>query len=64
VEAAVAGVADAARSPAGSRFPLGATARDGGANLVMASAVADAITLCLVDDTGTETQIPLPHERR
>jgi isoamylase len=44
----------------GSPFPLGATPGDGGTNFAVASGVADAMTLCLFDDTGTETQIPLP----
>jgi isoamylase len=43
----------------GSPFPLGATPGDGGTNFAVASAAADAMTLCLFDDTGTETQIPL-----
>ena len=43
----------------GSPFPLGATPGDGGTNFAVASGVADAMTLCLFDDTGTETQIPL-----
>ena len=44
----------------GSQFPLGATPGDGGTNFAVASSVADAVTLCLFDDAGTETQIPLP----
>jgi isoamylase len=43
----------------GSQFPLGATPSDGGTNFAVASSVADAVTLCLFDDAGTETQIPL-----
>src|SRR5262249_12442502 len=43
----------------GSQFPLGATPRDGGTNFAVASAVADGMTLCLFDDAGAETQVPL-----
>ena len=55
-------VADARTAQAlpGSQFPLGATPGDGGTNFAVASSVADAVTLCLFDDAGTETQIPLP----
>jgi isoamylase len=44
----------------GIEFPLGATVRDGGTNFAVAAADADAITLCLFDDDGRETRIPLP----
>ena len=44
----------------GSQFPLGATVRDGGTNFAVASAVADGMLLCLFDEGGLETQIPLP----
>ncbi len=44
----------------GSQFPLGATVRDGGTNFAVASAVADGMLLCLFDEGGAETQIPLP----
>jgi isoamylase len=43
----------------GSQFPLGATPLDGGTNFAVASGVADAITLCLFDEAGAETQVPL-----
>ena len=43
----------------GSQFPLGATVRDGGTNFAVASSIADAMTLCLFDGTGRETQVPL-----
>ncbi len=43
----------------GSQFPLGATPSAAGTNFAVASAVADAVTLCLFDDAGTETRIPL-----
>jgi isoamylase len=52
--------ARAAQALPGSQFPLGATPADGGTNFAVASGVADAVTLCLFDDAGTETQIPLP----
>ncbi len=43
----------------GSAFPLGATPGQGGTNFAVATGVADAVTLCLFDDAGRETQIPL-----
>src|SRR5215831_20786562 len=43
----------------GSEFPLGATPQSGGANFAVASAVAEGVILCLFDDRGAETQIPL-----
>ena len=43
----------------GSQFPLGATVVDGGTNFAVSSAVADAMVLCLFDEAGAETQIPL-----
>ena len=43
----------------GSQFPLGATVRDGGTNFAVASAVADGMLLCLFDEGGAETRIPL-----
>jgi isoamylase len=49
----------AATSLPGSQFPLGATTRDGGTNFAVASAVADGMVLCLFDERGAETQIPL-----
>jgi isoamylase len=45
----------------GSEFPLGATARDGGTNFAVASEVADGMVLCLFDEAGTETRIPMPN---
>lgn len=44
----------------GSPFPLGATPEDGGTNFAVASGVADAVTLCLLNSAGTETRLPLP----
>jgi glycogen operon protein len=43
----------------GSQFPLGASPADGGTNFAVSSAVADGMLLCLFDEGGTETQIPL-----
>jgi glycogen operon protein len=43
----------------GSRFPLGATVTDEGTNFAVISDVADGVVLCLFDDAGAETQIPL-----
>jgi isoamylase len=43
----------------GSEFPLGATVLAGGTNFAVASGGAEAMTLCLFDDAGTETRIPL-----
>jgi isoamylase len=43
----------------GSPFPLGATVRDGGTNFAVASDVADGMVLCLFDEAGVETRLPL-----
>ncbi len=43
----------------GTEFPLGATVREGGTNFAVASDVADGMLLCLFDEAGTETQIPM-----
>jgi isoamylase len=43
----------------GSEFPLGATVYPTGTNFAVASGVADGMTLCLFDETGAETQIPM-----
>ncbi len=43
----------------GSRFPLGPTVSGGGTNFAVASAVAHDMVLCLFDEGGAETQIPL-----
>jgi len=47
------------RAVPGSQFPLGATPSAEGTNFAVASAVADGVTLCLFDEAGAETQIPL-----
>src|SRR5438270_8166054 len=47
----------------GTPFPLGATSCEqvgvAGTNFAIASSVADSVTLCLFDDAGRETQIPV-----
>jgi isoamylase len=43
----------------GSQFPLGATPQNGGTNFAVTSGIAEAMTLCLFDGAGRETQIPL-----
>ncbi len=43
----------------GSEFPLGATPLDGGANFAVASSAAEGVLLCLFDERGAETQVPL-----
>jgi glycogen operon protein len=47
----------------GKPFPLGATPGEqfgiAGTNFAIASTVADSVTLCLFDEAGAETQIPL-----
>jgi isoamylase len=51
--------ARATRTLPGSRFPLGATVTATGTNFAVASDVADGMLLCLFDEEGTETQIPI-----
>jgi isoamylase len=43
----------------GRSFPLGPSLWGGGTNFAVASEVADGMTLCLLDDGGNETRIPL-----
>ena len=43
----------------GSQFPLGSTLTDGGVNFALASTVADGIVLCLFDEQGAETRVPI-----
>ena len=52
--------ATAGRAPAlpGRPFPLGATVRDGGTNFAV-EAAADSMLVCLFDEGGAESQIPL-----
>jgi glycogen operon protein len=49
----------ATRTLPGSRFPLGATVTATGTNFAVASDVADGMLLCLFDEAGTETRIPV-----
>src|ERR1700750_238957 len=55
--------AGAAVALPGRPFPLGATPGEqvgiAGTNFAIASSVADSVTLCLFDEAGAETQIPL-----
>src|SRR6201995_6042406 len=44
----------------GTEFAIGATPVQGGTNFAVASGIADAVTLCLFDDQGRETRVPLP----
>ena len=43
----------------GRALPLGIELADGGAYVSLQSTYADAVTLCLIDDAGHETQIPI-----
>jgi len=43
----------------GQAYPLGATVTGAGTNFAVASGVADGMLLCLFDEGGTETQIPM-----
>src|SRR5947208_3807224 len=53
----------AAATLPGKPFPLGATPGEllgvAGTNFAIASSVAESVTLCLFDEAGAETQIPL-----
>ena len=51
--------APASRALPGSQFPLGATVTGTGTNFAVASGVADGMLLCLFDEAGAETQIPI-----
>ncbi len=43
----------------GNAYPLGANYDGTGTNFALFSEIADAVELCLVDDDGTETRVPL-----
>jgi glycogen operon protein len=43
----------------GSQFPLGGTVTEAGTNFAVASGTADGMVLCLFDEKGAETQIPM-----
>jgi isoamylase len=47
------------RALPGSQFPLGATPIADGTNFALASGVAEAVTLCLFDESGAESQVQL-----
>jgi isoamylase len=47
------------RALPGSQFPLGATPAADGTNFAVFSGIADAVTLCLFDQAGQETRVPL-----
>ena len=51
--------APASRALPGSQFPLGATVTEAGTNFAVASGVADGMLLCLFDEAGAETRIPI-----
>jgi isoamylase len=44
----------------GNAYPLGATYDGSGTNFALFSEVADGVELCLFDESGLETRIPLP----
>ena len=50
---------EADRTLPGSQFPLGATVTGTGTNFAVASGVAEGMLLCLFDEAGAETQIPI-----
>jgi len=43
----------------GSQFPLGATVTEAGTNFAVTAGVADGMLLCLFDEAGAETRIPV-----
>ena len=43
----------------GHAYPLGATYDGAGTNFAIFSEVADRVELCLFDDDGVETRVPL-----
>src|SRR5579875_3262130 len=43
----------------GRPYPLGATYDGGGTNFSLFSEVADGVELCLFDDDGAETRVPM-----
>src|SRR3954469_24418129 len=44
----------------GSSYPLGATYDGSGTNFALFSEIAQRVELCLFDEDGTETRVPLP----
>ena len=57
---AAGSVSQVADALPGRPSPLGATAHDGGTNFAVASSVAEAAEVCLVDDAGQESRFRLP----
>ena len=55
----IAAAPKAADALPGSQFPLGATVTGTGTNFAVASGVADGMVLCLFDEAGAETRIPI-----
>ena len=43
----------------GRPYPLGATYDGAGVNFALFSGIATAVDLCLIDDDGAETRLPL-----
>jgi hypothetical protein len=43
----------------GTAFPLGASLRADGTNFAVAAPAAESVTLCLFDEAGAETRVPL-----
>jgi isoamylase len=54
-----AAVGATSRALPGSQFPLGATPIFGGTNFAVESGLAESMALCLFDESGRETRIPL-----
>jgi len=54
-----AATAETARTLPGREFPLGSTVTATGTNFAVASGVADGMVLCLFDEAGAETRIPI-----
>jgi len=50
---------EADRTLPGTEFPLGATVTGTGTNFAVASGIADGMLLCLFDEAGAETRIPI-----
>ena len=48
------------RARPGRPFPLGVHLVDGGANVALYSSVAEAVDLCLFDESGAESRLSLP----
>ncbi len=44
----------------GRQWPLGATPDEAGTNFAVVSGIAERVVLCLFDEGGAETRLPLP----